>query len=592
MAEQRLTGLPGAPGTAAGRARVLEALRAEPGAVPSAGRAAELDRARGALETARIELEALAARLHTDGRADEADVVATGAMMAADPALDAAVERRTAAGRAAAAAILEACDEHADAIAALGDERLAARAEDVRSLGRRAARLAGAGSSGAAADDSLGAAADDSLGAAADDSLGAAADDSSGAAVVLVADDLGPADVAELDAAVVAIALAEGAPTGHAAVVARGLGIPLAVRLGPALLDARPGDLIAVDGDAGTASLDPSAQTLAAARAGSRRRLGERARAAADRALPAVTRDGRRVRVLVNAATVAELEAGLDAGAEGVGLLRTELAFLDAPDWPDEAAHRRLLAPLLARLAGRTATVRVLDFGGDKLPPFLSGISARGLALLLTAPQALAAQLRAIAAEGVATDLRVLLPIAERGADVEAVRAILPPGVTIGAMVESVAAVDAAAELAAAADFLSIGTNDLAHAAVGTDRFAAGASVPVHDPRVLALVARTADAARAAGVTLEVCGEAASDPVAVPLLIGLGVDELSVGAARVGRVRAWVRELDHAAATRAAREALTLGSAADVEALVAQAGDAAGEGRDGRGSVVAVGPQA
>jgi phosphoenolpyruvate-protein kinase (PTS system EI component) len=233
----------------------------------------------------------------------------------------------------------------------------------------------------------------------------------------------------------------------------------------------------------------------------------------------------------------------------------------------------------------------VLDFGGDKLPPFLRATSARGLALLLTTPGALEAQLRAIADEGAATDLRILLPIAERAADVEAVRAMLPPGVAIGAMVESVVAVDAAAELAAAADFLSIGTNDLAHAAVGTDRFA-GAAVPAHDPRVLALVARIADAARGAGVTLEVCGEAASDPVAVPLLIGLGVDELSVGAARVGRVRAWVRELDHAAATRAAREALTLGSAADVEALVAQAGDAAGEGRDGRGSVVAVGPQA
>ena len=144
--------------------------------------------------------------------------------------------------------------------------------------------------------------------------------------------------------------------------------------------------------------------------------------------------------------------------------------------WPDEAAHRRLLRPVLARLAGRTATVRVLDFGGDKLPPFLQGSHARGLALLLGAPEALAAQLRAIAAEGSATDLRVLLPIAERAADVEAVRSLLPTGVAIGAMVESVAAVEAAAELAAAADFLSIGTNDLAHAAVGSDRFAGAAT--------------------------------------------------------------------------------------------------------------------
>jgi phosphoenolpyruvate-protein kinase (PTS system EI component) len=477
--------------------------------------------------------------------------------------------------------VQEACGEHEDAIAALVDERLAARAEDVRSLGRRAARLLEEGEARPAS--------------------GEARDP-----VVLLAEDLGPADVAEFDAAVAAVALAAGTPTGHAAVVARGLGIPLAVGLGPELLDARAGEPVAVDGDAGTAVLAPSEATLAAAHAGHRRQAAERARAAADRALPAVTRDGRRVRVLVNAATVPELEAGLAAGAEGVGLLRTELAFLDAPCWPDEAAHRRLLAPLLARLEGRTATVRVLDFGGDKAPPFLNGTSRRGLALLLAAPDALAAQLRGIAAEGGATDLRVLLPIAERPEDVESVRAMLAEfapalRVSVGAMVETVPAVERAGELAAAADFLSIGTNDLAHAATGSDRFAStGAVTPVHDPRVLALVDRTAEAARAAGVVLEVCGDAASDPVAVPLLVGLGVDELSVGAARVGRVRAWVRGLDHAVVQRAARQALALAGAAEVEALVRalgdplvpQPGDAAGELRDGGGSVVPVGPQA
>jgi phosphoenolpyruvate-protein kinase (PTS system EI component) len=565
MREHRLKGLPGAPGAAAGRARVLAVAETDSAVVPAEQRAAELARARDALAAAETELEAIATRLRAGGRPEEADVVATGALMAGDPALDAAVERHTRAGRRAPDAIVRACDEHAVAIAALGDLRLAARAEDVRSLGRRAARLAGA-----------------------DESSGA--DVSSGAdAIVLVADDLGPADVAELDGAVVAIALAGGAQTGHAAVVARGLGIPLALRLGPEVLKAA-GE-IAVNGDAGTAVLAPSAGTLAAARGEQRRRLAERRRALADRELPAITRDGRRVRVLVNAATVPEVDAGLAAGAEGVGLMRTELAFLDARGWPDEAVHRRELAPVLARLAGRTATVRVLDFGGDKLPPFLHGSSARGLALLLTAPEALAAQLRAIATAGAATDLRVLLPIAEHATDIETVRELLPPGVAIGAMVESVAAVEAADELAAAADFLSIGTNDLAHAAVGSDRFA-GAAPPAHDPRVLALVARTAAAARTAAVPLEVCGDAASDPLAAPLLVGLGVDELSVGAAQVGRVRAWVRELDHATAERTAREALSLGSAEEVERLVVQAGDAARQRDDGRTGVVAVGPQA
>jgi phosphoenolpyruvate-protein kinase (PTS system EI component) len=171
------------------------------------------------------------------------------------------------------------------------------------------------------------------------------------------------------------------------------------------------------------------------------------------------------------------------------------------------------------------------------------------------------------------------------------VRSLLPAGVAIGAMVESVPAVEAAGELAAAADFLSIGTNDLAHAAVGSDRFA-GAAPPVHDPRVLALIARTAAAAREAAIALEVCGDSASDPIAAPLLVGLGVEELSVGAAQVGRVRGWVRAMDHGALERTAREALALGSAEEVERLVLQPGDADREGGDGRGSVVAVGPQA
>ena len=337
--------------------------------------------------------------------------------------------------------------------------------------------------------------------------------------------------------------------------------------------------------------LAPSGARLGAAREATERRRADAARAEAARALPCVTRDGHPVRVLVNAATTGELERGIDAGADGVGLLRTELAFLDAAGWPSETSHRRALAPLLGRLSGLTATVRVLDFGGDKTPPFLRGTELRGLELLLDAPDALAAQLRAIAAEGAATDLRVLLPLAERAADVETVRALLPASARVGAMIETESAVARAAELAAVADFLSIGTNDLTHAVLGTDRFATGAAA-AHDPRVLARIAAVAHAARGAERTLEVCGEAASDPVLMPLLIGLGVDELSVGAARVAAVRAFVRSIDHAGAQALARRALAARDAAAVAALVDEAAQADGERVDGLRRVVPVGPQA
>jgi phosphoenolpyruvate-protein kinase (PTS system EI component) len=167
-------------------------------------------------------------------------------------------------------------------------------------------------------------------------------------------------------------------------------------------------------------------------------------------------------------------------------------------------------------------------------------------------------------------------------------------------MIETREAALAAREIAAVSDFLSIGTNDLTHSALGSDRFAPGEAV-AHHPQILALIARTIDAAREAGIPVEVCGEAASDPVTFPLLVGLGVDELSVGASRVGAVRAWTRALDYEDARRTARAALELSDAADVARLAGptarrlvllESGEAGGEGVDGGGRVVALGGQA
>jgi len=579
MGERLLQGLPASPGIAAGPARVLAAAAVGGAVLPEAERPEALKRARAALAAAGAELASVAERLRGEGRVDEAEIVETGVLMAEDPALGGALEGAVLrAGRPAPAALVESADAMAETIASLGDERLAARADDVRSLGRRAARLAATGADPASFAAASAAAASTAAG--------------SSAAVVLVADELGPADVAELGDGVAGVVLAGGSPTAHAAVVARGLGIPMVVGLGPDVLGARDGEPVSLDGTSGAAALDPSPPRLANARAAMTARRADADRARVGATLPSVTRDGHHVRVLLNAATPAELATGLDAGAEGVGLLRTELAFLDAPDWPGEADHRRALAPLLGRLGGRTATVRVLDFGGDKTPPFLRGVAARGLALLLGAPDALAAQLRAIVAEGAGTELRVLLPLAERAEDVEHVRALLARGVQIGAMIETRAAIARARELAAAADFLSIGTNDLTHAVLGTDRFGAGVAAATHEPRVLAGIAAVAHAARSAGRTLEVCGEAASDPVLVPLLVGLGVGELSVGAARVAAVRAQVRELDLARAEQLSRRALAAPDADAVAALVREAADAAGEGLDRAGRVVPVGPQA
>src|SRR5439155_5963859 len=290
------------------------------------------------------------------------------------------------------------------------------------------------------------------------------------------------------------------------------------------------------------------------------------------------------VRLLCNAATAAEVAAGLELGAEGVGLLRTELAFLDARTWPTEDDHAAALAPVLAPLAGRVATVRTLDFGADKTPPFLTGTTERGIGLLLAHEDALVAQLRALLRVAGSAALRVLLPLVETPEQVRAVRALLRSAAgpraelpALGAMIETPGAAARAAEMALEADFLSIGTNDLVQATLGLDRESPEAAVTAAaHPEVLACVRRVTRAAAAAGLAVEVCGEAAGDPGVAGLLVGLGVDELSVAPARLDALRAAIRALDARAAAARAEELLS-----------GELRNDAGELVDRRGGVVA-----
>ena len=576
MTEQVLAGLAASPGVAAGLAKVLDVVAdttAPP--LPAEKREAEAARAEDALAAAAVEIEELARELAERGNTADAEIIATGSLMAADPGLVDAVRRSVLDdGTAAATAILVATDSYANALAALEDDTLALRSDDVRSLGRRAARLAANGGH----------------------ATGSMAD------AVLVARDLGPADVAELGTSVRAVALTHGGTTAHAAIVARSLGVPMVVGVGDELLQRiESGTPLVVDGDSGSVTIAPGPQARRHAQLAAAARLRDRELTLAARALPAETTDGRTIRVLANVATASEVGVALPAGAEGIGLLRTELGFLEAAAWPTEEEHRRLLAPILAPLEGAIATVRLLDFGGDKTPPFLAGTPERGIALLLTAPDAIVAQARALASVGDHTKLRVLLPMVEDPEQVETVRslfaAVAPVEAQFGAMIETALAVERVAEIAAASDFLSIGTNDLTHSVLSTDRFAPGESA-AHHPRVLEAIAAVSIAAAASGRTLEVCGEAASGPVTMPLLVGLGVDELSVGAARVGGVRRWVRALDYSRTRALATTARACASAREVAellrptvGLLGETGDAAAESLNGSVGVVAVGGQ-
>jgi len=337
-----------------GKAVVLDRSAASDATViASADRARELERAREALSLVATELEQIASDLREAGRHEEADIIETSVMMAGDPGLDASVLSLVMdAGRTAAAAMIDATEESARQLAQLADPVLAERADDVRSLGRRAAARASGVKPGTASG-------------------------------IIIAGSLGPADVAEIAANAKGVALAGGGVTAHAAIVARSLGLPMVVGIGEGVLDVHDGEEVVLDGDEGVLFRQPEHARVAAARLEAERRRSARQQAIASRIQLAQTTDGRRIRVLANAASVAEVAEALDQGAEGIGMLRTELLFLDSKAWPDQRQQATFLGLILAPLTGRVATVRLLDFGGDKTPPFLRGATARGIELLL-----------------------------------------------------------------------------------------------------------------------------------------------------------------------------------------------------------------
>ena len=254
-----------------------------------------------------------------------------------------------------------------------------------------------------------------------------------------------------------------------------------------------------VDAGAGLVVADPPIADVALANVAAERREHRRTVLARDRGKPAVTADGQTFALLCNVASDTEVRTGRDAGAEGVGLLRTELPFLQAERWPTEADHRRALRPILVEATRWPVTIRLLDFANDKIPPFLDGAPA-GLPALLDQPPALAAQLRAILDAGRGVQLRIMVPMVNAVAEMRSVRASVDAVVAelgaapvpVGAMVETVAAVEAIGELCTVSDFLSIGTNDLTAQILDLDRTdpRARPDLTAH-PQVLRSVARS-----------------------------------------------------------------------------------------------------
>jgi phosphoenolpyruvate-protein phosphotransferase len=563
---KRLRGTAAAPGIVHGPYIVIEPM-AEPsgGAVNLDDRAAEMDRLERACVAAAAALEALAGRVAADGHRDEGDIFLAQASIARDPALLQMARARVEAGPDDAIAAIQAAGaSFAEQLRSLGDELLAARAEDVIDVTRRIAReLAGPG-----------------------DVPPATLDRPS----IVVARDLPPSVTATLPRdRLLGVALEGSSATAHAAILARAYGIPAVVGVDRLLaqLDGASGnghgEAIALDGGTGEVVLDPDAATLAHFEAGS---LDQRRRHEGDvreAALAARTSDGTEITLLANIGAPDEGGAALALGARGVGLFRTEFLFLERASAPSEDEQVAAYEQAIREFAPHPVTIRLLDVGGDKQIPYLPierednpFLGVRALRIADGNPELFVTQLRALHRASAAGPVKVMAPMVADGRDVDllltlakrAVDELLSESrtvgeVSLGVMLEIPSSIMVADSFFDRISFASLGTNDLAQYALAADRGNARLA-RYHDalhPAVLRLIGLAVGASRRAGIDLSVCGEMAGDPASALALTGLGLRSLSMAASSLPAVRRAIRGAAVTDLEAAARAALDDSSA-------------------------------
>jgi len=566
----RLAGVAAAPGVARGpwvhvrRRELPVGGRVTPDAVE-----AEEARLRDAANRAADDLAALSERVGAEGHGDEAAIFMAHAAIAWDPALiDAAAARIRDEGEDGVAAIGAAGASVAAMLAALDDEVLSARAADVTDVADRIARIL----AGLPVEESL---------------LPSPA--------VVVADDLSPSLTATLPREhILGIVLEAGSPTAHAAILARAYGIPAVVgsRGILAALEAAGADAeLALDGATGEVWIAPDAASRADLDARAARIARSRAGDLEDASLPAVTRDGVEVTLLANIGTPGEAAPARALGARGVGLFRTEFLFLERSTPPSEAEQATAYREAVEAFGGDPVTIRLLDIGGDKPIPYLPMtaednpfLGVRALRLAWDRPEIFVTQLRACYRAAVAGPVKVMAPMVADGGDATlllelAARArdgLAAEGaavgeVDLGVMLEIPSAILSADSWFGDVRFASLGTNDLTQYALAVDRGnpALERYRDAMHPAVLRLIAMAAESAARAGISLSVCGEMGGDPAAALALVGLGVHQLSMGAASLPAVRRAIRGADAAELRSLAAAALGDRSAAEARARFA-----------------------
>lgn len=524
--------------------------------VKESGRGVELEHA--ALDRARSVVKARLETAASTGAAQRRAIMAAHAVLLDDPELEAAARASISAGKGAAFAWRAAIAAQAEALGALGDRYMAERIADLRDLEAQVlAALAGKTQTMA-------------------QSLPERA--------IVLAQDLLPSQLTALDPARLAgLCTAGGGVTSHVAILAQSLGIPALAAAGPGVLEVPEGATVILDADAGLLRAAPSHSEALAATATIERRKAFSAAAQAQAGDECRTADGARIRIYANLGGEKEVAAALAHGAEGCGLLRTEFLFMDRDAPPSEAEQRAAYQKIADALGGRPLVIRTLDAGADKPVAYLPmarednpALGLRGLRASLKRPELLRDQLTAIVHIEPRGAAHIMLPMVTDVAEVKAVRAMLAEiegaqRASLGIMIETPAAAMLADQLAGEVDFLSLGTNDLAQYALAMDRGhpELAASIDALHPAVLRLIALTVEGARKHDRPVSVCGAIASDPVAAPILVGLGIDTLSAALFAIPAIKARLRHTTLADCRGAAQAALALSDAAQVRALVA-----------------------
>ncbi|HDR9106678.1 TPA: phosphoenolpyruvate--protein phosphotransferase [Burkholderia vietnamiensis] len=553
-----LAGVCAAPGIAVGTLVRLDDADIVPPEPASGTPASESRRLDEALKAVDAELGETVRNASARGAVGEAGIFAVHRVLLEDPTLVDAARDQISLGKSAGFAWRATIRAQIDTLSRLDDALLAERAADLRDIEKRVLRALGhtSGATRALPDEA-----------------------------VLAAEEFTPSDLSSLDRErVTALVMARGGATSHAAIIARQLGIPALVAVGDALYAIPDGTQVVVDASAGRLEHAPSAVDVERARHERERLDGVREANRQHAREAAATADGRAIEVAANIATLDDANTALDNGADSIGLLRTELMFIHRQTAPSVVEHRQSYQSIVDALQGRTAIIRTLDVGADKevdyltLPPEPNpALGLRGIRLAQVRPDLLDDQLQGLLAVKPFGAVRILLPMVTDAGELVRLRARIDEfaraqgrtePIEVGVMIEVPSAALLADQLARHADFLSIGTNDLTQYTLAMDRCQADLAAQsdgLH-PAVLRLIDIAVRGATKHGKWVGVCGALGGDPLAVPILVGLGVTELSVDPVAVPGIKARVRRLDYQLCRQRAQDLLALDSAQAVRA--------------------------